>query len=99
MRMALLTLALASPIAAHAAPASDATLDASFKECVNQCGPGHARVFCNEICGCMTGEMSRHWDDGDVQERIQALQANPEDERVAGEMDRLAQYCARRIGR
>ena len=98
MRMMVLTLGLMLPLAVHAAPASDAMLDASFKECVNRCGPGHARAFCNEICGCMTGEMGRHWEDTDFQTRARALQANPQDEQVMGEMDRLARYCAERIG-
>lgn len=75
MRHLVAALALTIP----AEPVSDVDLQRSFSSCVEACGPGHARAFCNEICGCMTGEMGRHWDVDDFRGRAERLSANPED--------------------
>lgn len=90
-------LALTIPLAVHAEPIPDAHLQMSFNECRSACGEQHAAAFCQEVCGCMTGEMSRHWTMSDFGARMERVRENPEDEQVRAEMDRLAKYCASRI--
>lgn len=97
MKRALATLVLAIPAVGHAQSINDAGLQTTSDEFVNSCDAVHARGFCNEICGCMTGEMGRHWDEDDFRGRIERLQADAADPDVRAEMDRLAQYCAARI--
>lgn len=98
MRYALAALVVALPALGHAQPVDDGTLQTAFDGCVESCRDAHARGgYCNEICGCMTGEMDRHWDEHEFRARIERLQADAADPAVRGEMDRLARYCAARI--
>ena len=98
MKYALAALVLLLiPAAGHAQSIDDATLQLTFDECVNSCQAAHAGGFCNEICGCMTGEIGRHWDEEDFLGRVERLQADAADPDVRAELDRLAQYCAARI--
>lgn len=88
---------LVIPAIGYAQSIDDAALQTTFDECVNSCDAVHVRGFCNEICGCMTGEMGRYWDEDDFRRRIERLQGDAADPDVRAEMDRLAQDCAARI--
>lgn len=60
MRCLLAMLVAMLPLAAGAEPIPKAALEQSFGQCVSRCDEAHGYGFCADMCGCMTGEMSRH---------------------------------------
>ena len=104
MRYLLGALIVALPVAVQAQEAMkegipDDFLRSSFDECVSNCGTAaaHSYSFCLGMCGCMAGEIGRHWDMDEANARVQRLRSDPADAEVAGEMTRLAQYCVERV--
>lgn len=97
MRALPIMVGLLAPIAVQAAPVSEAVLQASFEQCVQQCAPGD-EARCRELCRCVTDEMGRTWDESEFQARAEAIEANRQDPQVVAEMRRFADQCAARLG-
>ncbi|HEX6144951.1 MAG TPA: hypothetical protein VFZ01_19715 [Geminicoccaceae bacterium] len=98
MRTILLATGLLLPLAAVAAPASETVLEASFDTCVQQCraDAAQAQASCEELCRCVTDEMSRAWDEQDFEARAAALESDPPDQAVVAEIGRFAERCTAR---
>ena len=96
MRTILAAMILTVPLAAQAQQAPAPVLERTLGECVRTCSESNSYPFCADVCGCMTGEIGRHWTDQDLVTRMTRLSKNPDDAMVRSEMSRIAQYCARR---
>ena len=98
MRALLILAGLLAASAAQAAPASETVLDASFDTCVEQCraDADQAQGSCEELCRCVTDEMSRAWDEQDFEARAAALESDPPDQAVVAEIGRFAERCTAR---
>lgn len=98
MRAALAAFALAAamPVAGQAQSIPDNMLRATFDRCVQTCDAGqHSFAFCADLCGCVAGEMGRHWNLAEFRSRTATLAANPEDLAVRTEIGRVVNHCAR----
>lgn len=96
MRMFLAAAVALLPAMASAEPVSPPALQNSLNQCVQQCSSARSFGFCADMCGCMVGEMGRHWDKADFDARALRLQTDPREPGVGAEMGRLASYCSRR---
>jgi hypothetical protein len=98
MRAMPVIVAFLVPLTAEAAPVSEATLRASFEQCVQECAPGEDRARCEQLCRCVTGKMGEAWDESEFRTRTEVLEANPEDPEVLAEMRRFTDQCWAEIG-
>ncbi|MDX1540904.1 MAG: hypothetical protein R3349_05820 [Geminicoccaceae bacterium] len=89
---------LLAPLAVQAAPVSEATLQANYQQCVQECVPGDDQARCEQLCGCVTDKMASAWDESEFRTRTEVLEANPEDPEVLAEMRRFTDQCWAEIG-
>ena len=97
MRILLTAMLVAAPAAALAQPVEAPMLERSLQQCIQTCNEDHSVGFCADTCGCMAGEIERHWTMADFRARMDRLRQAPEDPAVRGEMSRLAAFCAERM--
>lgn len=97
MRILLTAMIVATPVAAFAQPVEAPMLKENLDRCIQTCAEDHGVGFCADMCGCMTGEIERHWTMEQFTARMERLRQDPADPEVQDEMSRLADYCAERM--
>lgn len=85
------------PAAASAQDISARTLQEHNIACVQKCNENKPPRFCQQVCECVTTDMSENWTAQDYRARSEALQKSVGDPTVETEFSEMAKACALRI--